>query len=253
VQLDYAAIKEALCQRQAKQKAQYDRRHGVHEHTLLYTNQPVLFQNTDGKWHDGVITAVGPEPRSYQVQTSNGKQLRRNRRFLQAKDYTFTPTPVKDSLPSILSPGRPKTLCQKRVTFSNKVTQIAENTDIDANDHLTHLAPASCAAEARYRQVLAEYAAFATETLSTVPATPVAPPDVPAPSAPDPAHPRAITTSPADVQEAPVTPMASPAPPSAQQPRRRCRKKTNYYRPYMTRAYSRAAAMVDDQPTSDED
>ena len=75
-------VQNRLSERQEKQKMYHDR--GTHRLPPLVVGQHVLTQSHDtGKWSPAVVVEKCNEPRSYFVQTPNGQNLRRNRRFLK--------------------------------------------------------------------------------------------------------------------------------------------------------------------------
>ena len=64
----------------------YNKRHGVKSLSDLEPGQTVRVKNDNQKkWSPvGVVSGYGSTPRSYIVETSEGKKMRRNRRHLQA-------------------------------------------------------------------------------------------------------------------------------------------------------------------------
>ena len=77
-----ANAREALIERQEKQKRDYDRTAGP-ELPALYTGQRVRVQDPgSGLWMPATILERCSEPRSYVVGTPNGGRLRRNRRHI---------------------------------------------------------------------------------------------------------------------------------------------------------------------------
>ena len=67
--------------------------HNLHSKELsdLKINQPVFFQDVARKsWFPGIITGIGPEPRSYTIQCLTTKRyLRRNRILIRPRCVTF--------------------------------------------------------------------------------------------------------------------------------------------------------------------
>jgi hypothetical protein len=257
IQLDYKAIKAELVRKQQKIKSSYDTRHSAHELQPLHLQQPVLFQNTDGSWHKGTVDHVGPEPRSYWILTTSGNKVRRNRRHLQALDYTQPASHCKDtSLKSILLSERHHSPCQKQVSFADTDSQINSPSRAVNSGRIPNT---PCASPSSHAEVLHSYYALVDEeeasiapppsspparrteaapraptpsttpvrrTEATVPSLPAQTSPEASPEAPHTARP-AVSTS-VDVQEGPATPQ--------QRPRRR-RKRTLYYDPY--RAYKK--------------
>jgi len=75
-------VAERLLQRQESQKSYFDKK--AHELPPLYPNQQVRVQDQDShKWIPAVVHSRRSEPRSYNVETTNGRVLRRNRRHIR--------------------------------------------------------------------------------------------------------------------------------------------------------------------------
>ena len=71
-----------LAERQQKQKNYYDQH--AHDLSHLEPGQDVRIQDHKTKeWQQGTIQEKCQEPRSYVVETENGKQLRRNRQHIR--------------------------------------------------------------------------------------------------------------------------------------------------------------------------
>lgn len=84
-------IYKRLQTRQNDQKRYFDEKHPTNL-PPIQKGQDVRVQNQEtGRWEKGRILSKRPEPRSYEVQTSSGHTLRRNRRHIkltQEKDET---------------------------------------------------------------------------------------------------------------------------------------------------------------------
>eukprot|EP00057_Strongylocentrotus_purpuratus_P007993 XP_011662467.1 PREDICTED: uncharacterized protein K02A2.6-like [Strongylocentrotus purpuratus] len=84
-------IYQRLQTRQDDQKKYFDDKHATNL-PPLHKGQEVRIQNQEtGRWDRGKITNRRPEPRSYEVETSSGYTLRRNRRHIK-------PTQERDSM-----------------------------------------------------------------------------------------------------------------------------------------------------------
>ena len=60
----------------------------------LPVGAPVRYQQEDGSWRSATVTQLADTQRSYQIQTSEGQTLRRNRRHIREdKGSTHTQTP----------------------------------------------------------------------------------------------------------------------------------------------------------------
>ena len=74
--------KNKMYQRQSDQKSQHDRH--IRDLPNILEGQRVRVYDPDSsKWSPAVVTQRCVEPRSYIVETSSGKSLRRNRRHLR--------------------------------------------------------------------------------------------------------------------------------------------------------------------------
>ena len=91
---DHSAVKQRLQERQSIQKNQFD----VHSKELapLVTGQKIWLQESAGKWIPARVVLKCPEPRSYLVETLNGRKYRRNRVHLldAPHSYEFPESPV---------------------------------------------------------------------------------------------------------------------------------------------------------------
>ena len=98
-------IHQRLKERQDAQKEYHDK----HTRDLppLYKEQPVVIQDqTSGLWTPAKVVEECPQPRSYIVQTPDGRSLRRNRRHVQAavttpSDANTTPHSITPNTPSL--------------------------------------------------------------------------------------------------------------------------------------------------------
>lgn len=69
--------------RQRKAKTNYDKHCGPELKQLKQGDSIVMYMYTDGKWKAGKIIQKHHTPRSYVVQTSDGRRYRRNRRHIR--------------------------------------------------------------------------------------------------------------------------------------------------------------------------
>ena len=91
-------VRTRMEERQADQKAFHDKR--ARDQAPLIPGQTVRVQDQkSGLWAPAKVLEKCPEPRSYVVQTPQGKSLRRNRRHLQG-----VPSPRRDTGPDSTSP-----------------------------------------------------------------------------------------------------------------------------------------------------
>lgn len=72
------------------QRRQNNQEHYYNRNTTslppLSVGQPVTYQNTStDKWEPGIITEKTDYPRSYQIKTPHGQQLRRNRHHIRVR------------------------------------------------------------------------------------------------------------------------------------------------------------------------
>ena len=94
-------IATRLCQRQSYQKSQHDR-HIRDLPNILEGQRVPVYDPDSSKWSPAVVTQRCVEPRSYIVQTSSGKTLRRNCKHLREDKSVATLNPeVSASTPAI--------------------------------------------------------------------------------------------------------------------------------------------------------
>ncbi|CAC5370731.1 unnamed protein product [Mytilus coruscus] len=80
--------------RQRKAKTNYDKHCGPELKQLKQGDSVVMY--TDGKWKAGKIIQKHHTPRSYVVQTSDGRRYRRNRRHIRPTAYNDEKTVEKE-------------------------------------------------------------------------------------------------------------------------------------------------------------
>ncbi|XP_061170309.1 uncharacterized protein LOC133179617 [Saccostrea echinata] len=88
--MDTKEIKSMLKNRQLKTKIHYDK-HAGQGLEPLRAGDPV-FIYTEGSWKPGEVLERHSSPRSYVVQASDGRKLRRNRRHLRTTRYRAAQT-----------------------------------------------------------------------------------------------------------------------------------------------------------------
>ncbi|MGL5758184.1 hypothetical protein, partial [Plesiomonas sp.] len=77
-----ASVKESLETHQKKQKKKFD--HGTKQLQKLTVGENVrVWQN--GMWNPAQVTALAEQPRSYVVETPDGRLYRMNRKYLMYK------------------------------------------------------------------------------------------------------------------------------------------------------------------------
>lgn len=86
-------VQQVLENRQKKQKEYFDQRSKPLQ-KLQVGNKVRIWQ--DGTWNPAEVTGLSEQPRSYVVQTPDGKVYRRNRKFLM-KSKEQSDTPRKDT------------------------------------------------------------------------------------------------------------------------------------------------------------
>jgi len=82
-------VKEFKEQQKAKQKVYYDR--GTHHLPELCAGEEVRFKDKTNTWSQKGVVLEQIQPRSYNIETSSGVVLRRNRQHL-LKDLTASRT-----------------------------------------------------------------------------------------------------------------------------------------------------------------
>lgn len=100
-------IRKSLKQRQIKQKHYYDKHANKEELMPLKSGENVIMRH-ENKWKHGTIERKHESPRSYVVQTPDGRKYRRNRKHIrptksvplqEETEEIFVPT-YRDSYPS---------------------------------------------------------------------------------------------------------------------------------------------------------
>jgi hypothetical protein len=115
-------ISNSLQKRKEKMKTDHDRRAGP-ELPPLHIGQKVRVQNQENKlWEPAEVTQVCDEPKSYEVTTPNGSQLRRNRIHIREM-----PSSLKSS-----KPESSKTPAPKHISFAEEA-----NMEEPAREHHT--------------------------------------------------------------------------------------------------------------------
>jgi hypothetical protein len=146
LQPEVLSRREALCERQAKQKSYYDST-GTRQLPSLQPGDVVRVQH-QGQWQRGIVNSKHSSPRSYIVETEHGSTLRRNRRHLikTKEDPPVCSPPIEDgetstsssssfneSTPSVLTssstssptpPGLIKTINAPVSTRSGRVVKL---------------------------------------------------------------------------------------------------------------------------------
>lgn len=89
------AVTKQLTEKRHTQKSYYDRQ--TKELPELEAGDNVRVE-TDKGWKPAVVVSKTNEPRSYEIETSNGVRYRRNRRHLHKTKETFTDTNEADDL-----------------------------------------------------------------------------------------------------------------------------------------------------------
>lgn len=94
--LDAKEIVAKLKSLQLKTKIQFDKHAGPGLEPLRAGDAVFLY--TEGKWKSGQVLERHSSPRSYVVQSSDGRKLRRNRRHLLATNYRAKNAPRTDGM-----------------------------------------------------------------------------------------------------------------------------------------------------------
>ena len=103
MQANKKKIATRLYQRQSYQKSQCDQH--IRDLPNILKGQRVRVYNPDSsKWSPAVVTQRCVEPRSYTVQTSSGKSLRRNRKHLREDKSAATLNPEASPSTPTISP-----------------------------------------------------------------------------------------------------------------------------------------------------
>ena len=93
VHIDMADVRERLIQRQLKQKATFDRHHGVKEQRHLVTGEEVFFTGSNNEMFYATVVGTSDTDRSYDVRDVRGRIWRRNRSHLRPKSYDIPSFP----------------------------------------------------------------------------------------------------------------------------------------------------------------
>ena len=93
VTIDMADVRERLIQRQLKQKASFDKHHGVKEQRHLVTGEEVFFMGSNNQMFYATIVGTRDTGRSYDVRDAGGHIWRRNRSHLRPKSYDIPSFP----------------------------------------------------------------------------------------------------------------------------------------------------------------
>ncbi|XP_072170046.1 uncharacterized protein [Diadema setosum] len=140
-------IHQRLQQRQETQKQQFDQHARPAELPPLYTGQQVRIQHPTTKcWQPATVYSKAAEPRSYVVQSPNGKLYRRNRQHIRA-DHTGQAdkqiTPTSPHICDEASTGSPSNKAPSSPTKHPPVSWTAGNpvllTPTPELGHLAHL------------------------------------------------------------------------------------------------------------------
>ena len=93
--------KDALKRQQTTAKEYYDRK--ARPLSELHPGESVMLQDKNLEWKAATVVSKSKEPRSYNVQDTEGNRLRRNRRFLRPLSTTVLHTannPISTELPT---------------------------------------------------------------------------------------------------------------------------------------------------------
>ena len=93
VSIDMANVRERLIQRQLRQKAHFDKHHGVKEQRHLVTGEEVYFSGSNNEMFYATVVGTSDTDRSYDVRDVNGRVWRRNRSHLRPKSYDIPSFP----------------------------------------------------------------------------------------------------------------------------------------------------------------
>lgn len=118
--LDAKEIAAKLKSRQLNNKIQFDKHAGPGLEPLKAGDAVFLY--TEGKWKPGQVIEQHASPRSYVVQSSDGRKLRRNRRHLRATNYRAENAPRNDGMRNRVNPEdlRDSIQLQDRLDHSNE-------------------------------------------------------------------------------------------------------------------------------------
>ena len=93
VSIDMANVRERLIQQQLRQKAHFDKHHGVKEQRHLVTGEEVFFSGSNNEMFYATVVGTSDTDRSYDVRDVNGRVWRRNRSHLRPKSYDIPSFP----------------------------------------------------------------------------------------------------------------------------------------------------------------
>ncbi|XP_056006741.1 uncharacterized protein K02A2.6-like [Ostrea edulis] len=113
-------VRESLMTRQAKQKRKFDRHVPASDLKPLVQGENVMIKHNE-KWMHGSVVEKHETPRSYIVETSNGKKYRRNRRDLKSTKSVHEDVTIEEDFD--LKPYRGECTVQPKNPDKGKGTQ----------------------------------------------------------------------------------------------------------------------------------